>query len=38
MKFNSPRFDLRFAGRIVLTCLALAALAVPFVLQAQSTI
>jgi hypothetical protein len=37
MKFNSPLPDLRFAGRLALTVLGLSALAVPFILKAQST-
>ncbi len=38
MKFNSPGLDLRFVERTVLTVIALAALAIPFVLQAQTSV
>ena len=38
MKFNSPGLDFRFVARTVLTVIALAALAIPFVLQAQTSV
>jgi hypothetical protein len=38
MKSSSLRFDLRLAGKIILAVVAIAILAVPFVLQAQSAV